>query len=54
MNEAETRAEYIDPALAAAGWGVGATMVTAWVLTIPASAAMGWVVYAILHTARLG
>jgi len=22
MNEAETRAEYIDPALAAAGWGV--------------------------------
>ena len=22
MNEAETRAEYIDPALTAAGWGV--------------------------------
>jgi type I restriction enzyme R subunit len=22
MNEAETRAEHIDPALAAAGWGV--------------------------------
>ncbi len=22
MNEAETRAEYIDPALAAAGWSV--------------------------------
>jgi type I restriction enzyme R subunit len=22
MNEAETRAEYIDPLLAAAGWGV--------------------------------
>lgn len=22
MNEAETRADYIDPALAAAGWGV--------------------------------
>ncbi len=22
MNEAETRAEYIDPALAVAGWGV--------------------------------
>ena len=22
MNETETRAEYIDPALAAAGWGV--------------------------------
>ncbi|KPY75908.1 hypothetical protein ALP82_200229 [Pseudomonas savastanoi pv. fraxini] len=22
MNEAETRLEYIDPALAAAGWGV--------------------------------
>ena len=24
MNEAETRAEHIDPALAAAGWGVAA------------------------------
>ena len=23
MNEAETRAEHIDPALKAAGWGVG-------------------------------
>ncbi len=23
MNEAETRAEYIDPALKEAGWGVG-------------------------------
>lgn len=22
MNEAETRAEHVDPALAAAGWGV--------------------------------
>src|SRR5262245_65614183 len=22
MNEAETRAEYVDPALAAAGWGI--------------------------------
>ena len=37
MNEAETRAELIDPALAAAGWGVvegsrihlGAALVTA-------------------------
>ncbi len=40
--------------LTAAGWGVGATMLTAWVLTIPSSAAIGWLLYAVLHTARLG
>lgn len=40
--------------LTAAGWGVGANIVAAWVLTIPASAVIGWVAYAILHTARLG
>ncbi len=37
--------------LTAAGWGVGANIVTAWLLTIPASATMGWILYAILHTA---
>ena len=40
--------------LTAEGWGVGATMLVAWILTIPGSAAIGWVVFAILHTARLG
>lgn len=40
--------------LTAAGWGLGATMFTAWVLTIPAAAGIGWVVFAILHTAGLG
>ena len=29
MNKAETRAEHIDPALAAVGWGVVAHMATA-------------------------
>lgn len=40
--------------LTAAGWGLGATMLTAWILTIPSSAAIGWIIYAILYTARLG
>jgi inorganic phosphate transporter, PiT family len=40
--------------LTAAGWGVGANIVTAWLLTIPASATISWVTYAILHTAHLG
>ncbi len=40
--------------LTAIRWGVGANIVTAWVLTIPAAAAIGWVCFAILHTARLG
>jgi inorganic phosphate transporter, PiT family len=40
--------------LSPAGWGVGANILAAWVLTIPASAAIGWLVFAILHTARLG
>jgi type I site-specific restriction endonuclease len=32
MNEAETRAEYIDPALKAAGWGVveGSRLAAVW------------------------
>jgi PiT family inorganic phosphate transporter len=33
--------------------GVGANIVTAWVLTIPAAAVIGWVAFAILHTAGL-
>jgi PiT family inorganic phosphate transporter len=40
--------------LTAAGWGVGATMLAAWAITIPSAATMGWIAYAILHTARLG
>ena len=34
-------------------WGVGADIVIAWLLTIPAAAIIGWVVFAILHTAGL-
>jgi inorganic phosphate transporter, PiT family len=40
--------------LTAAGWGLGATMLGAWIVTIPSAALIGWVTYAILHTARLG
>ena len=40
--------------LTAAGWGVGATMLGAWIVTIPSSALIGWVAYAIFHTAGLG
>lgn len=40
--------------LSPASWGVGANIVTAWVLTVPAAALIGWVGFAILHTARLG
>ncbi len=40
--------------LTAEGWGLGATMVAAWVITIPAAGVVGWVVFAILHTAGLG
>jgi PiT family inorganic phosphate transporter len=36
--------------LSAAGWGVGANILAAWVLTIPAAAIIGWVALAILHT----
>ena len=39
--------------LSAVRWGVGANIVAAWVVTIPASAAVAWVCYAILHTAGL-
>jgi inorganic phosphate transporter, PiT family len=34
-------------------WGVGANIVAAWVITIPAAALAAWLVFAILHTAGL-
>jgi PiT family inorganic phosphate transporter len=40
--------------LTAAGWGLGATMLTAWIVTIPAAAGIGWLFYAVLHTAKVG
>lgn len=40
--------------LTAAGWGLGATMLAAWIITIPLAAVIGWLAFAILHTARLG
>ena len=39
--------------LTADGWGLGATMLTAWIVTIPAAAAIGWTWYALIHTSRL-
>ncbi len=39
--------------LSALRWGVGATILAAWVLTIPATAVVAWVCFAILHTAGL-
>ncbi|MGH7903054.1 MAG: inorganic phosphate transporter [Candidatus Dormibacteraceae bacterium] len=37
--------------LSAIRWGVGANILTAWVLTIPCAGAIAWLVYAVLHTA---
>jgi PiT family inorganic phosphate transporter len=34
-------------------WGVGVNIVAAWIVTIPAAAAVAWVMFAILHTAGL-
>ena len=34
-------------------WGLGANIVAAWVLTIPAAATVAWVAFAIMHTAGL-
>jgi PiT family inorganic phosphate transporter len=34
-------------------WGLGANIVSAWILTIPAAAITAWLAYAILHTAGL-
>jgi PiT family inorganic phosphate transporter len=39
--------------LTALKWGVGANIVAAWLVTIPASAAVAWVAFAVLHTAGL-
>ena len=39
--------------LSALRWGVGANIVLAWVLTIPAAGLIAWVTYAILSTAGL-
>ena len=39
--------------LSALRWGVGANIVTAWILTIPAAGVMAWLAYAILNTAGL-
>jgi PiT family inorganic phosphate transporter len=40
--------------LTATGWGLGANIAAAWILTIPAAALISWVTFAILHTAKLG
>jgi PiT family inorganic phosphate transporter len=40
--------------LTAAGWGVGANIVAAWILTIPAAATISWIAFAIMRTAQLG
>jgi hypothetical protein len=29
-------------------------MLTAWIVTIPAAAAIGWIAFALVHTSRLG
>ncbi|HET7420586.1 MAG TPA: inorganic phosphate transporter [Candidatus Dormibacteraeota bacterium] len=39
--------------LSAVRWGVGANIVAAWIVTIPASALIAWVVFAIFNTAGL-
>jgi len=35
--------------LSAVRWGIAGRIVTAWILTVPACAALGWVVYTVLH-----
>lgn len=39
--------------LSAVKWGLGANIVLAWIVTIPAAALIAWVAYAILNTAGL-
>ena len=34
-------------------WGIGANILVAWIVSIPAAAAISWVAFAILHTAGL-
>src|SRR6266702_4912329 len=43
----------ISKKLSAVRWGLGASIVLAWLVTIPASALIAWVAFAILHTAGL-
>ena len=40
--------------LTATGWGLGANIAAAWVVTIPAAAIIGWLAFAVLHTGHLG
>jgi PiT family inorganic phosphate transporter len=40
--------------LTAEGWGLSATMLTAWIATIPAAGAIGWAAFALVHASRLG
>jgi PiT family inorganic phosphate transporter len=39
--------------MSALRWGVGANIVVAWIVTIPAAGLTAWIAYAILHTAGL-
>ncbi len=39
--------------LSAMKWGVGANIIVAWIITIPAAGLVAWVAYAVLHTAGL-
>jgi PiT family inorganic phosphate transporter len=39
--------------MSAMRWGVGANIVAAWIVTIPAAGLVAWVMFAILHTAGL-
>jgi len=39
--------------LSAVRWGLGANIAAAWIITIPATASMAWIFYAILSTAGL-
>jgi len=39
--------------LSAVRWGVGASIVLAWIVTIPSAAVIAWVAFAILNTAGL-
>ena len=40
--------------LTATGWGLGANIAAAWVVTIPAAGIIGWLAFAVLHTGHLG
>ena len=39
--------------LSAVRWGLGANIVAAWIVTIPVTAVIAWIIYAILNTAGL-